>query len=386
MISAQRLRSAVGICVLVALTRGATAQTAATNGNALMQDAIGFGNAYMKGDLRAAEMNALDAVARANQIKGHPEVLVTSLRMLATIYREEGRLGLAESTCSQAIDVSWKKLGPKNSHTAMALCEMGTISDAQHDYEEAEKYLSRARSICEGAKKLDSTLYADIINALGMVYTDEGKEGQAIELYNKAIAVSEREKGKDNADEACLLANLSLVFAKQGDFAKAEPVMRRAMDVTKSSGFGATSNALIAMNNLAYICHHQGRDSEAEAIYRSVITGCESKLGSNHRTTAVALDNLANLLEEGKRSAEAEPLATRALSIRERQLKPYDEEIAASCNTVGVIYCGERRFNEAMQVFLRAESLLQRSAGSSSTSLATVRANIATVKRALGNG
>lgn len=384
MLIRRRVGFSLSVFLAAAFIPAALSQSPSDPSLGLQQDVVNFGNAMEQGNLRVAERNAADAVERLRQHKGSSKALSIALTNLAAVYLEEGRYGIAESTCAEALDLAWKKFGPKSSETAWAMCQMGQISIGQKQYSDSEKYLNRARSIVEGAKKLDSRLYTQIIDGLAMTYSKEGAGNKAVELVTKAIDMSERVDGKDNADEADLLSNLATFYVDQGDYTKAEPVMRHAMDIIRTSGLTGRASTLVTMNNLAVICHHQGRIKEAEDIYRAVIAGFDAKPGADQMNLARSLSNLSDLLVDAKRPAEAEPLIRRALDICEKQTKAPVEDMAHSYNALGLIYAGERRLNEARQAFLRGESLLTSAHSQDTQGLAVIRANIATVERALG--
>lgn len=72
---------------------------------------------------------------------------------------------------------------------------------------------------------------------LASLYMQEGRYGEAMPLYERALAINEKVLGPTHPSVAINLNNLAQLFTRQGDYNKAEPLLKRALAIDeKRSG------------------------------------------------------------------------------------------------------------------------------------------------------
>lgn len=177
----------------------------------------------------------------------------------------------------------------------------------------------------------DGNREANLLDALGAVYSSRGEPAQAEPLHRQAIAlhVSAHEEQSDETDEA--------------DEDRRE----------RSIGL-ATSR-----NNLGIALYSLGRFEEAIEQYEQVVKLREVALGEHHPDVGAAYNNLANALMQIRRLDEARDEHVRSMAIWEAGLGRKHPFIGASLNNLGNVEynlgdfeAAEARYREALALRL----------------------------------
>jgi hypothetical protein len=74
----------------------------------------------------------------------------------------------------------------------------------------------RALNGYEKALGPDDTSTLDTVNNLGLLYTDQGKLGEAEEMYKRALKGKEKALGPDHTSTLGIVRNLGNLYASQG--------------------------------------------------------------------------------------------------------------------------------------------------------------------------
>src|SRR5947209_2003532 len=156
----------------------------------------------------------------------------------------------------------------------------------QGNYAQAVQWAQEALRAAEATFGSEHINVATSLNALAVLYKDQGKYAEAEPLFRRALAIWEKVRGS-------------------GKYAEAEPLYHGALAVRERALGAGHLDVANLLNNLAQLCAAQGRYADAEPLYQRSLAIREKTLGSEHSFVADSLNNLAGLYKaQGKRSEE----------------------------------------------------------------------------------
>jgi eukaryotic-like serine/threonine-protein kinase len=284
----------------------------------------------------------------------HPDTL-KSMRNLAVVFQNMGRLHEAEPLFRQAIEAGLRVL----SHDDTFLLRW------RSDYAQTLEYLNRldeaerlCRDVLDRRRRVLGEDHQDTLTSmhmLGSILLHQQRYDEPEGLFKQSLEKRRRILGELSPDTIVSVADTATLLHKQGKFDQAEPLYREALQkwievlgpnhpntlITTQSlalcledlgkpeqGIAVLSDAVArasqalgdgdpvtvrARVNLGSQYFAQGKTAEAEACLRSALDGCAIAMGPDHPMTLSVLYRLGNLLAEQSRWAEAEPLARREM-------------------------------------------------------------------------
>jgi tetratricopeptide (TPR) repeat protein len=251
---------------------------------------------------------------------------------------------------------------------------IGVISREQHKFDDAAEEYNKALAF-ERKPTLFHAVFATLArvganidldrkfaiphNNLGLVLYDQGKTGEAIAEFQKAIGLDPKWPNPHN--------NLGLVLNDQGKRAEAIAEFEKAIDLDPKNAYpynslglvlkdqGKTTEAIVEFekaidldpknaiphNNLGVVLNDQGKTAEAIAEYEKAI-GLDPKKAIHYINLGVALK------DQGK-DAEAVAAFEKAIDL--------DPENALAHNILGVAFKDQSKDAEAITAFEKAIGL-----------------------------
>ncbi len=159
-------------------------------------------------------------------------------------------------------------------------------------YDEAEKLLQRAMSICERIGDARTLEYAELQTHLAWVVHRHHKDyARAEKMYEEAQKLRRSLGGEETVEYADSLTFLSWLARERGDLAKAETLQRAAVDILRKKADGD-----IALNQLGGVLSQRGNTAGAVALLREIISLRQERYGRSSPRTRQSLDDLAKML------------------------------------------------------------------------------------------
>ncbi|KAI1668000.1 Tetratricopeptide repeat [Pyrenophora tritici-repentis] len=194
----------------------------------------------------------------------------------------------------------------------------------------------------------------DAVHLLGDLYTDQGKLGEAKQMYDRALRGYEEALGVDHTSTLKMVNNLGNLYAAQGKLGEAEQMYDRALR-GKEEAFGLNhTSTLQTVNNLGSLYAAQGKLGEAKQMYKRALRGKEEALGLNHTSTLQTVNNLGSLYAAQGKLGEAEQMYERALRGYEEALGVDHTSTLQTVNNLGSLYAAQGKLGEAEQMYDRA--------------------------------
>jgi esterase/lipase superfamily enzyme/Tfp pilus assembly protein PilF len=225
------------------------------------------------------------------------------------------------------------------------------------------KFFPFDKAIQEKAVRPDDPDVAQSLNNLAARYQNEGRYGDAEQVYKRALAIYEKALGPVQPAVAQSLNNLATLYQIEGRYGDAEPLYQRALAIYEALGPSDHPDVATTLNDLAALSQNEGRFDNAEELYKRALAIRERMLGPDHPAVATTLNNLAAFYQKQGRLTDAEPLYTRALAIRERTLGPDHPDVAQSLNNLAALYQNQGRYGDAEPLYERALSIYEKALG-----------------------
>ncbi|OQD80677.1 hypothetical protein PENANT_c033G02204, partial [Penicillium antarcticum] len=204
---------------------------------------------------------------------------------LGNLYKDQGKLDIAEEMYQRALAGKEKALGPDHTSTLDTVNKLGNLYSDQGKMKKAEKLYQRALVGRENALGPDHTSTLNTVNNLGNLYSNQGKLREAEEMYQRALVGKEKVLGPDHTSSLGIVNNLGLLYSDQGKLEKAEAMYQRALAGREKALGPDHTSTLNIVNNLGNLYSDQGKSKKAEEMYQRALAGYERALGADHTST-----------------------------------------------------------------------------------------------------
>lgn len=182
------------------------------------------------GQFDEAEKYYKDALAEKEKSLGrkHRDVAET-LNNLADLYYLAGKTEECEPLYRRALEINERD--QLNFEVCRSLNGMALLQNDANNKVEAEKFLQRAIKIHEKAERRDQPYYATVLTNLGILYTNEGRLGEAEVLFDKAKYVQVNCLRADHPDVALRMHATAALLEAQGKSAEASAMAKAADEI-----------------------------------------------------------------------------------------------------------------------------------------------------------
>lgn len=231
---------------------------------------------------------------------------------------QDGRYDLAEENLQQALKQSQEDLGPTHFGVGITLSNLGLVYTDQGRYAEAIDVFHQADPILKRKYGNHNPTYAKSLNNYAYALLRNGNLKEAKEKYEQSLSAYTA-AGTPEADTANVINGISMAYRDGGDLDQAESLANRAFLLVESNDHKWVSKGPI-LQNLGTIYMEQGFFDKAEDAYIQVLEVREKKLGTSHPKTGYTVWRLASLYQKEGKNEQAEEQFNRAIVIFERRL------------------------------------------------------------------
>ncbi|KAJ5813504.1 TPR repeat protein [Penicillium pulvis] len=191
---------------------------------------------------------------------------------------------------------------------------------------------------------------------------------KAEQMYMRALAGYEKALGPDHASTLGAVRELGILYREQGKLDKAEQMYMRALAGYEKALRPDHTSTLDAVHNLGALYREQGKLDKAEQMdmralagyekalagYEKALAGYEKALGPDHTSTLDTVHSLGILYRGQGKLDQAEQMYMRALAGCEKALGPDHTSTLDSIHNLGALYCDQGKLDQAEQMFMRA--------------------------------
>jgi eukaryotic-like serine/threonine-protein kinase len=279
---------------------------------------------------------------------------LTALAIVAVIAGATGTL-IQARTARRQRDAALRERDRATRVTAL-LTSMFNISDPSETVGNgvtAREVLDNASSQVATELANAPDLQAEMMSAIGSVYSNLGLYDQARTLLEKSIEVGRRANASDPAVLRAM-DNLGSVLMQQGQPAEAERWQRQALELQRRVLGSEATDTLNTMTDLANSISEQGRQEEAIRLATKTLDIKRRVLGPENEMTLSLMDNLAAMFGMAGRFHESEELEAKAIELTRKVDGPNNLRLLNSLNNQGdtLFYLG--RYSEAKDMWEQA--------------------------------
>jgi len=339
-----------------------------------------FAQSYQQGRFEEAVLLAEKVFHLRKEFLGekHPETL-TSLKIIAVIYKDLGRFSDALPWAEKAYRLYKELLGEKHPDTltsqnyfASLYQDLGRLSEALSLFEKA--YHLRKEVLGE---KHPLTLIS--LNSLAVIYQVLGRLSEALPLLEKGYRLRKYVSGEKHPQTLKSMNNLARIYQDLGRLYEALSLFESGYNLSKEVLGEKHPETLTSLNNLAMIYLSLGRLSEALSLYEKGYRLYKEVLGEKHPETLISMTNLARIYQDLGRLSEALSLYEKGYRLRKDVLGEKHPDILGSLINLGAIYQDLGRSSDALHLSEKAYHLSSEILGEKHPSTLTSLHNLAVI-------
>lgn len=351
---------------------------------ALVILALSAGLAAALWQARRAEAAAARAEAEAATAEQVKEYLVTVFGASDPWEQPGG----AELTARELLAQGVERVGTLEREPAVQaelLDALGNVYSSLGLFDEARALLEQALAKRRALHGAEHEEVATSTVSLAGLLLDMGAYDEAEPLYREALAMRRRLLGPDHLDYAATLNDLGVLLNSRGEYGEAEPLLRASLAIQRRHhGAKAHRTVAVTLANLAGGLRDKKAYDEAEQLYREALAMQRQLLGADHPNVATSLSNLARVLREREDYEEAEALMREALAMRQRLFGDAHHLTAGTRYQLGRLLLTTGRATEAESLFRQALHVSEAVNGAQHWKTANARVSLGRTLTVLG--
>lgn len=184
---------------------------------------------------------------------------------IGLLYADHGNYKFADRLFKSALDAKAAVLGKQHLSLANSYDNLGAICLSKGEDSDAESYMRDSLEITERILTPESTVVYGRMDKLARCLIKEGKLAQAEAVYLRAQKMFESEPSKCGNEARCLFA-LGCLYSNEKKFGEAAPVLRRALQISEQYNGGMSVAIVPYLRKYAYVLYYLGRRGETDAL------------------------------------------------------------------------------------------------------------------------
>jgi eukaryotic-like serine/threonine-protein kinase len=284
-----------------------------------------------------------------------------------------GDLPAAEAPLQQALHLSQSSFGAASVVTGRALWTLGMLRHQQGRFGEAKDLYIQSLRILETSTAPQTDVSA-VLDELAKIYTRDQQWALAKQTYERALEIDRRVLGDDHPRIAFRVNNLAIVAQNMGDLKQAEALFQDAIRRNERAFGNLHPETALSKGNYGLLLQREGRLNEAEPLLRSALAVVLSLYGNDHYKVGYARVSLAMLLHDKGDLAGAEANFRQALATYEKSLPSNHQYRAAALMHFARLLVDRGKANEALLASNESVKIWATTSSASSPLLAQARA------------
>jgi CHAT domain-containing protein len=287
---------------------------------------------------------------------------------------------------TRALEISQKELGARHATVGLRLAALGGIYSRTGAFDKAELLLRQAWEIDREILGEEHPRTLELLLLMGNNYSVSGDYGKAEPLLNRAYDVTGKTLGPEHPALVDCLRHLANLDFYRGDFAREEERLKRALTIADRTLAPDDPLTLHVLNNLAVLYNNRREYVRAEPMLQRVVNSAPKAAGPESEELALALWNLALIAQErDKDNGRALDLYQRAEAILEKDKGAGYWELAAVLNNIANIYKSKGDYGKALDLHLRVHEMREKSLGAYDSATVLSLGNIARTYASMGD-
>ncbi len=194
----------------------------------------------------------------------------------------------------------------------------------------------------------DPEVRADLLDAIGRVYLDQGLYDEARSNLEAARQWRREALGEGHPLYAASLLNLANLERRIGESDKAEALVRQALSIQRRVFPEGHQDLTRGLNNLASLLREKGDLEEAEVTIRESLAMTRRLLGERHPDVATRLNTLATVLRAQGKLDDAARSYRECLDLRLELDDPASPGVLKVLNNLAGVYEDQGELENAL--------------------------------------
>ena len=268
---------------------------------------------------------------------------------------------------------------------ARLLTVIGEVYSALGDFARARPQLQGAIDIERADPEVDAIELGHTLRALAWVLHRQGDPKSALALLDEAGPQLQDGSRRALDELAGVHSYKGLARKALGDFAGARLELETALATADRAGASETPKTAAIHNNLALLLRDRGEYAAARVELERALAIYRREYGEDHYRTIGSTQNLAMVLLDGGDIAAAQPLLERTAAQNLKLFGEGSSDYANSQNMLGNIARQQKRFDDSIGYYARAEAAYRAGLGDHHPYLAFPPYNMGETELARGN-
>ena len=259
---------------------------------------------------------------------------------------------------NEAYQVCQNKYGENHLHTSHALKHIGTIYNAQRNYEKAEEYYKKALII---QQKLSYDKEAiDTTHSIADNYLDKREFDKAEEYLTKALKATRDLLGEDNDTMSSLYNSLGALYDFKEQYDESIQYAKKSIALDTKLYGKYNINTAHSYHNIASTYCTLNQLDEALFAYSQAIEIKSKLFGPNHYETCISQAGLGNVYKQKGEYDKAIECHTRYLESYKDTFGDTESYIAVILAGIGEDYYGKEDYGKALTYHKEAVNVLEK--------------------------
>ncbi|MGB3542577.1 tetratricopeptide repeat protein, partial [Rubrivirga sp.] len=280
-----------------------------------------------------------------------PDVRAAVLQTIGDVYRDRGRLDLADSLLTEAAAID---AAPRV--RADALEALGILRQAQGEYAATDSLYQLALGLRLHDLGPDHPDVASSHQAIGVLRRYQGEYEQAVASFQRALALRDRLGLEDDAEYATGLSALGVSLTRLNRIDEADNALRRSIGRFRVLEGDSSLSLASAYNNLGTLDHRREDYPAAEANYLRAIDVWRRILGPDHPNVAIGLSNVASMYIMVDEPGRARPFLEESLALFRSRYPETHPEVSFTLVTMSTLERIDGDLGEAARLARQALS------------------------------
>jgi tetratricopeptide (TPR) repeat protein len=226
---------------------------------------------------------------------------------------------------------------------------------------------------------------ARVLNALAIIYYEQGNLKQATEYINKAHAINLKLFGENHPHMASGYNNLGQIYQGQGKLQQAAEYTNKALAIDFKLFGEYHPNVVRDYNNLGQIYQEQGNLGQAEEHIRKALAIDLKLFGDNYPMVAIDYNNLGMIYQKQGNLGKAAEYINKSLAINLKLFGEYHPHVAINYSNIGLIYKKQGNLDQAEEYINKALAIDLKLFGEKHSTTSIDYSNIGLIYQERGN-
>ena len=237
-----------------------------------------------------------------------------------------------------------------------------------------------------GGRSLLGDVHGMCMSAGTFFQTVGGQYSQALGMHEIALVCVLALEGHDSPDVAASYNNIAIIYKNQGKYEEALEVCTKSLDI-KTRIYGGDNHPDVANSYLGIgnVYDSQGQYERALEYYQKSLDIRIRVFGSDHPDVAVSYINIGGVYYSQGQYERALEYYQKGLEINIKVSGQDHPDVATSFNNIGAVYAGKGDLENALVQYQKALEIQTRVFGSDHPDVATSYQNLAAVYQRQGN-